>query len=267
MVYELAIVVFMMPYGFSIAASVRVGNALGAGNIEQAKLSTKVSFGCAFVFACVTGVSLGLVRDVIGYIFTTDKDIIERVADVMTFYGLVHVSEAFSGVMGGIVRGSGKQKVGAVSTMLCYYFLGFPLGLVIMFPLQLGIVGLWIGFLASAVGLSTILIIYFCRLDWENAKEEALERAGIQTKERTAAAAENKDQDICVKQDSLRTVGCQIMDEKSEVGVDGHMSLTSSLSVKQLVVRRGLIALLMIVILAAGVLISELLIRALHLEK
>lgn len=35
------------PMGFSVAASVRVGNALGAGNTEQAKLSSKVSLICA----------------------------------------------------------------------------------------------------------------------------------------------------------------------------------------------------------------------------
>lgn len=265
-VYELAIVVFMMPYGFSIAASVRVGNALGAGNIEQAKLSTKVSIGCAFVSSCITGVFLGLTRDGIGYIFTTEKDIIMRVAQVMTFYGLVHVAEAFAGVMSGIVRGSGKQKVGAVTTVFCYYCIGFPVGLCLMFLLKLGIVGLWIGFLTSAVGQSIILVIYFYRLNWENAMEEALKRAGIQTKEGTVAATENKDQDIGVTQDNLRTVSSQVTGEKWEVGVDGHMSLASSLSVKQLVVRRGLAALLMIVILAAGVFISEQLFRALQLD-
>ena len=35
------------PLGFSVAASVRVGNALGAGNTEQAKLSCKVPIICA----------------------------------------------------------------------------------------------------------------------------------------------------------------------------------------------------------------------------
>lgn len=35
------------PLGFSTAANVRVGNALGAGNIEQAKLSCKVPIVCA----------------------------------------------------------------------------------------------------------------------------------------------------------------------------------------------------------------------------
>lgn len=263
-VYELAIIVFMMPYAFSVAASVRVGNALGAGNIEQAKLSTKVSVSCSFVCSCISGVILGLTRDEIGYIFTTEKAIIMRAAEVLTFYGLVHVAEAFAGVMSGIVRGSGKQKVGAVTTFCCYYFFGFPVGLSLMFFLKLGIVGLWIGFLTSAVGQSIILVIYFYRLNWEKAVEEALKRAGIQTKEGIAVATENKDQVISVAQDTLRTVSSQVMGEKWEVGVDGHMSLASSPLVKQLVMRRGLTALLMVVILVAGVFISEQLIRALR---
>lgn len=37
------------PMGFSVAASVRVGNALGAGDTERAKLSSKVSL----IFACM----------------------------------------------------------------------------------------------------------------------------------------------------------------------------------------------------------------------
>lgn len=40
--------------GFSAAASVRVGNALGAGNIEQAKLSCKVPIVCACKIQCST---------------------------------------------------------------------------------------------------------------------------------------------------------------------------------------------------------------------
>ncbi|XP_034457662.1 multidrug and toxin extrusion protein 1-like [Hippoglossus hippoglossus] len=51
--YELAVLAYMFPLGFSAAASVRVGNALGAGNIEQAKLSSKLPIICAFLIACV----------------------------------------------------------------------------------------------------------------------------------------------------------------------------------------------------------------------
>lgn len=87
------------PIGFSVAASVRVGNALGAGNTERAKLSSKVSIiitrmslvsSVSFIHksyrdvlirlvhdpvtvSCLVGLCLFATKDVIGYIFTTDK--------------------------------------------------------------------------------------------------------------------------------------------------------------------------------------------------
>jgi len=35
------------PIGFSVAGSVRVGNAVGAGDVAQAKLSARLSIICA----------------------------------------------------------------------------------------------------------------------------------------------------------------------------------------------------------------------------
>nr|XP_020444985.1 multidrug and toxin extrusion protein 1-like [Monopterus albus] len=42
-VYELANVAYMFPIGFSVAASIKVGNTLGAGETDQSKLSAKVA--------------------------------------------------------------------------------------------------------------------------------------------------------------------------------------------------------------------------------
>ncbi|XP_013855573.1 multidrug and toxin extrusion protein 1 [Austrofundulus limnaeus] len=46
-VYELASIAYLFPMGFSVAGSVRVGNALGAGETEQAKLTAKTTMFCA----------------------------------------------------------------------------------------------------------------------------------------------------------------------------------------------------------------------------
>uniref|UniRef100_A0A4W6FF91 Multidrug and toxin extrusion protein n=1 Tax=Lates calcarifer TaxID=8187 RepID=A0A4W6FF91_LATCA len=131
--YELAVVAYMFPLGFSAAASVRVGNALGAGNIEQAKLSCKVPVICAS--------SLSIAKDVIGYIFTTEQDILQRVADVMFIFGFMHLADAVAGVVGGVLRGAGKQLVGALCNLVGYYFIGFPIGVSLMFAANMGIVG------------------------------------------------------------------------------------------------------------------------------
>ena len=42
---------------------------------------------------------------------------------------------------GGVIRGVGKQKVGALCNMVGYYVFGLPIGILLMFPAGLGIVG------------------------------------------------------------------------------------------------------------------------------
>uniref|UniRef100_A0A3Q0RWM0 Multidrug and toxin extrusion protein n=1 Tax=Amphilophus citrinellus TaxID=61819 RepID=A0A3Q0RWM0_AMPCI len=120
--YQLCIVAYMSPLGFSVAASVRVGNALGAGNPEQAKLSCKVPIICA----CKKSVILLL------YLF---RDIIQRVADVLLISGFMH------GVAAGVLRGAGKQLIGALCNLVGFYFIGFPIGVSLMFAANMGIVG------------------------------------------------------------------------------------------------------------------------------
>lgn len=44
-------------------------------------------------------------------------------------------------VTGGIVRGAGKQTVGALCSLVGYYVVGFPIGVSLMFPINLGIFG------------------------------------------------------------------------------------------------------------------------------
>ncbi|XP_034056986.1 multidrug and toxin extrusion protein 1-like isoform X3 [Gymnodraco acuticeps] len=263
-VYQLAVIVYMFPMGISVAASVRVGNALGAGNTEQAKLSSKVSFICACCVSCLIGAVLIVFKDLVGYIFTTEKDIIQRVSDVMKMYGVIHVAEAIAGVTGGIVRGTGKQMIGAVCNLVGFYLIGLPIGVSLMFPVKMGIVGLWSGFLISVLIQSVFFIVFLCKLNWTKVTEEALIRAGVHITERNKIfGIENKAPDSGEKQGHVRS--------SSLSGVEGKLEgqQTSDdvvLSVRQLVVRRGLAVLLMFIILAAGVFISELLIRLLELD-
>ncbi|KAM7374367.1 hypothetical protein PAMP_007028 [Pampus punctatissimus] len=268
-VYELASIAYMFPMGFSVAASVRVGNALGAGNAEQAKLSSKISLICAFIVSCFIGVCLGLSKDVIGYIFTTENDIIQRVRDVMKMYGYIHVAEALAGVTGGIVRGAGKQMIGAVCNLVGYYFIGFPIGVSLMFSVKMGIVGLWSGFLICVLIQSTFFIVFLCRLNWNKATEEALVRAGVHITERKQIFGIEKALGSGEKQvkTSQPTSLSAVERELEELGAGQRTSDGAALSVRQLVVRRGLTVLLMFIILTAGVFISEQLTRLLELDK
>lgn len=44
-------------------------------------------------------------------------------------------------VTGGIIRGAGKPKIGAICNLVGYYCIGIPIGLSLMFAAKMGIVG------------------------------------------------------------------------------------------------------------------------------
>ena len=51
----------------------------------------------------------------------------------------------------GVLRGSGKQYIGAIVSFVSYYIIGLPLGVMLAFKTDLKFTGLWIGMvLASA---------------------------------------------------------------------------------------------------------------------
>ncbi|KAK0145900.1 Multidrug and toxin extrusion protein 1 [Merluccius polli] len=276
--YQLAAFVYMIPMGMSVAASVRVGNALGAGDTEQAKLSAKTSFVCTVIVASFVGVFLGVSKDVIGYIFTTDLEVVQRVADVMIMYGFVHVIEAAAGVTGGIIRGVGKQRVGALFALVGYYFIGLPIGLSLMFPAGMGIVGLWLGILICITMETTFYVVYLSKLNWQDVTKEALVRTG-------APLTDRKEMPVMEHKDGWQEKVCETDQEKAQVKAQEKAQVKAScpaepgdlqgtpdqeapdpsqravLTVRQLAVRRGLALLLMSLILAAGVLTDKLLIR------
>ncbi|XP_030217189.1 multidrug and toxin extrusion protein 1-like isoform X2 [Gadus morhua] len=266
-VYEIAAFVYMIPTGVSVAASVRVGNALGAGNTEQAIMSSKLYVIVGAIAACITAVVLGVSKDVIGYIFTTDPKIVQRVGDVMILYGFVHVAETIAGVTGGVIRGVGKQKVGALCNMVGYYVFGLPIGILLMFPAGLGIVGLWLGLFVCVAIESGFYLVYLPKMDWQKVTKEALVRAGAHLTDRKEnPVMEHKDcwLDKVCETDQGKASGAAdpgATQVTPEQGASGAVVLT----VRQLAVRRGLALLLMSLLLAAGVLTNEMLLRFLQL--
>ncbi|XP_061326281.1 multidrug and toxin extrusion protein 1-like isoform X2 [Pezoporus flaviventris] len=93
-IYEVSVVAFMIPLGLGTATSVQVGNALGAGDIDTAKRSSTTSLVCTVVLCIAVGAILATTKDVLGYIFTRDKEIVDLVAWVMPVYVVFHFFEA-----------------------------------------------------------------------------------------------------------------------------------------------------------------------------
>ncbi|KAM9845254.1 multidrug and toxin extrusion protein 1-like [Aulostomus maculatus] len=273
-VYQMATITYMIPLGFSVAASAQVGNALGAGNVEKAKTSGKIAIICTFTVTCLVGIILASSKDFIGYIFTTEKEIVERVADVMLIYGFFHPADALAGVMGGVVRGAGKPMVGAIGNLVGYYCIGFPIGVTMMFAGKMGIIGLWLGLLICVTLQASVFLVFLSKLDWKKASEEAQVTAGVKQRNcvlkmkgcgLTALGGSqfvvlSSDLPNCDDQDSSLHVS--LLDAEENDPTD-EAPEPKPLVPMRLLLCRGLTALIMVLILTVGIFSSKILIKLL----
>ncbi|XP_071066380.1 multidrug and toxin extrusion protein 2-like isoform X1 [Dasypus novemcinctus] len=262
-VYELASVAYMVPLGFAVSASVRVGNALGAGNAEQARHSCVTVILCAGICALVVGVLLAALKDVVAYIFTRDKDIVSLVRQVMPIFAPFHLFDAIAGTCGGVLRGTGKQKIGAILNAIGYYVIGFPIGVSLMFAAKLGIVGLWSGLIVCVFFQALFFLVSILRTNWNRVAEQAQVRAGLKDIKETIPTStadlpvlEREGTEGVILPDVIRpqSQAIQLMALEEDTQ-DAAPTVGDVLTVSQLIFYRGMALAVAIAVLLAGILI------------
>ncbi|KAI5626707.1 hypothetical protein C0J50_13667 [Silurus asotus] len=246
--YELANIAYMFPVGFSVAGGVKVGNALGAGKTEQAKLSAKISIACAVSVSVCFAVIIGSSKDVISYIFSNDQEIRERVSRVMVLYAPFHLLDATAAAGGIMAKALGKQLYGAAGNLVGYYGIGFPIGLSLMFAAKMGIFGLWTGLLICVFLQSVFFLVLLTKLNWVKATEEAQIRAGVQLDSPENDTVQQANMDLSMEDDPH--IDTEILTENLSTN---YITTRNTLPLGVLVVRRGLTLLAMFIILAVGI--------------
>lgn len=158
---SLASASFMVPWGISMAASVRVGNEIGRGNAAAVKLASKVAliagagvmavFGSAFLAA-----PLPLAR-----VFTDLDEVLAVAVVLVPIAGLFQVFDGIQGVASGILRGMADTRFPMMVHVVGFWCLGIPFGAYLAFRGGSGAAGLWWGLV---VGLGVVAGVQFLRL-------------------------------------------------------------------------------------------------------
>ncbi|KAJ1982166.1 ethionine resistance protein [Dimargaris verticillata] len=157
---------YQLSLGLSISVNTRVGHLLGAGLARPARLSAVSSYALALVIGTVNSLFLILARKEWGFLFNDDPNVAEIVASVMPIMALCQTCDAVAGVGSGILRGQGRQRVGAILNMLSYYIVAIPLGIFLAYPLGLGAGGLWWGLGAALLIVACSQVYFTMSSDW-----------------------------------------------------------------------------------------------------
>ena len=166
---------FSVPIGFTVAATVRIGNLLGANNPALAR---KVSYLClSIIIAIGINFSIGifLLKSYLPLLFTRDECIIAGAASTLFITAIYENVDGFQLLASGILKGCGRQGIASIINLLAYQLIALPLAISLSIVLKMDTMGYWIG-IASAIGVQGFLffVLVLCT-NWKKVANRAQE--------------------------------------------------------------------------------------------
>ncbi|KAK9834476.1 hypothetical protein WJX74_002488 [Apatococcus lobatus] len=177
---------FVCPYGFAVVATIRVGNLLGAGQTEQAKLTTRVVLICSASVSALAAAIVVVFRHRVGRLFVDDDAVAALVATIAPLAACNFVLDGLQAASGGVLRGMGRQALLLVLGIAGFWGGGVLVSALLAFPAGWGVYGLWLGL---NCGTSIVACMYgallFC-VDWRAETHKA--RAALEAEREQQAA-------------------------------------------------------------------------------
>ncbi|KAG9244428.1 mate-domain-containing protein [Calycina marina] len=164
-----------IPFGLGVAASVRIGNLLGARNAKGAAIAANAAACLSIIMGTIVLIVLMSVKNSFAKIFNDDVDVIKLTAEVMPYVALFQIADGLNGSCGGSLRGMGRQHIGAAVNVVSYYMGALPFGIWLAFR-GWGLAGLWVGQCIALYLVGTLEWIIVAWSDWDHQVVNAFQR-------------------------------------------------------------------------------------------
>jgi MATE family multidrug resistance protein len=158
---NLSSLTFSVALGIGAAASVRVGHAVGAGDLVLARRRGlhAVALGIA-VMSCFAAVFV-IVPHVIATWFTNDPSVVAATMPLLQIAALFQLSDGTQAIGAGALRGLGHTRATLWGNLLGHYAIGLPISLALGFAAHLGAPGLWWGLSVGLTVTAGYLVVRF----------------------------------------------------------------------------------------------------------
>jgi MATE family multidrug resistance protein len=152
----------MVPLGFAQSVTVRVGLAYGAGDREAITRAGWTAYGMGVSFMATTACLMLFAPETLIGIFLDRSDpgnapVIALAVTFLVFAALFQLADGAQVVGAGMLRGLHDTRVPMLFAAAGYWGIGFPLSVLLAFPLDMEGVGIWIG-LAAGLGIVAVLM-------------------------------------------------------------------------------------------------------------
>ena len=154
---------YMVPLGISSAAAVRVGQALGRGDISAASRAGWTAMGLGAAFMAGAGVLMISFPAYVARAFTTDRAVIRTAVALLAVAAAFQLFDGIQTVATGALRGAGDTRTPMICHLVGYWAIGLPLGYVLCFVVGWRAVGLWTGLCIALILIGVVLLLAWTR--------------------------------------------------------------------------------------------------------
>jgi MATE family multidrug resistance protein len=159
-------ILFMVPFGISMAATVRVGHAVGRGDPHGVLRAGLMAMAIGIVFSAFVTIVVLLLRFDIVRLFlgesTSNADATIALASELLLIGSTFfVTDGLQGIAAGALRGLNDTRVPLLFAAISYWLVGFCLAYVLAFHTSLGAPGVWIGLSVGTLVYAVLLVMRF----------------------------------------------------------------------------------------------------------
>lgn len=153
-----ASLVYMLPVSCSMALTILIATAAGAGDISLARRYKKAGFITAMAGALMTVSFTLFFRHSIGMVYTDDAAVAAIAAQFLIYSAGWQLFDAISTPIQGILRGLKDTRVSFVLMVAAYWGGCFPMSILLDSVTDLGAASYWLG-LDFGVGCSALLMV------------------------------------------------------------------------------------------------------------
>ncbi len=174
---NIASVTFMLPLGVSIAGSVLVGQAIGAGDPPGARRAALAALAAGVGVMCLSAIALRTLPRALALAYSPDVAVVAMAAQLIPIAGIFQVFDGTQVVSIGLLRGVGDTRWPMIANLVGYWLVGLPVSWWFGLHLRQGPVGLWWGLVVGLALVAVTLVIRVRVRLWRN-----LERLDVEAR-------------------------------------------------------------------------------------
>jgi multidrug resistance protein, MATE family len=161
---QTAAILYMVPFGISLAATVRVGQAVGRRDVEATRRAGFAALALAAIFMVLMTTAVAFTRHSIPLLFLgaaapEAEATVALAATLLVLGATFFITDGAQSVLAGALRGLNDTTVPLLIAAISFWAVGFAASYGLGFHLGFGAIGVWIGF-SLGTGVFAVLLLW-----------------------------------------------------------------------------------------------------------